>query len=236
MNENDLTELMRASRPTIGGEARQVHLASIASALREVPAPSRWRRLAVGSAVGLVLVGPVGLAAAASSALPGEPLYGTKRVVDVVVSLVDDDFAAGRRLSEAEWLLANGGSLEIVRNLLEDARRDVSAGSPLSARLDELWSHYLALAGAVADLGEAIDSDDDVTIEIEDDESDESDGLTDDADDSDDMDHLGGTGDSEEGIDDSDDSGSSDHSDADDDDADGDDDDDGDGDADADDH
>lgn len=80
------------------------------------------RRLAVAAAV-LVAVLPFGAAIASSGAVPGDSLYGTKRTVERVVSLVDSDVAFGNRVDELRLLIDREADPEVIITAQDDVAR-----------------------------------------------------------------------------------------------------------------
>lgn len=115
-------------------------------------------RHAVAAVVAIgTLGGGSGVAAASSSALPGEMLYPVKRAVEQVMltaaftpgseARVQADLAA-RRLHEVERLLASGASAAMVGPLLDEYEQRVA----LVRGLDDTGAH--AEVAALADMAE----------------------------------------------------------------------------------
>lgn len=103
-------------------ETRARHLAAVRAA-RGVSAPAastrrRWTTVAVTFAAALL---PVGVAAAAESALPGDVLYPVKRSVEAVRAVVDERVVAVHRVDELAGLLDRGAAVGVVEPALDDA-------------------------------------------------------------------------------------------------------------------
>ena len=124
-------------------EVRAAHLASIDAALgtatvTSIGAAASRRRRIVAGVVAAALIGPTGLAAASSDALPGDSLYGVKQVSEQVASVFDPEVVARNRVAEAEALAALGrGSAEAVSRA-DEAVSELPIDHPLRARLGAL--------------------------------------------------------------------------------------------------
>jgi hypothetical protein len=104
-------------------------------------APSRRsRRLGVAAAAFVIVGGSAGVAAAAQSSLPGDPLYPIKRGIESArVSLNSSDAAkgqdliaqAGTRLDEIDSLMSDGDSTARVNDTLAAYQRSASSGADL---------------------------------------------------------------------------------------------------------
>ncbi len=120
-------------------ETRARHIASIDSTLRAQAQRRRLGRRLVVAVAALVLALPVaGLAA--EDAVPGDPLYGLKRLVEPVLALADPELPAVHRLEELETLLANGTPPAVVSAAFAEAADAVAAtgSESLHTRLEEL--------------------------------------------------------------------------------------------------
>lgn len=100
------------------------------------------RHAAAALVVVIALGGMSGVAAASSSALPGEALYSVKRAVERVMltaAITPHQQArlqaklAQRRLNEAATLLASGADAEAVEPLLSEAERHVAVAREFAA-------------------------------------------------------------------------------------------------------
>jgi hypothetical protein len=101
------------------------------------------RRAYTAAAVGSMVLGTAGVAAAAQSALPGSPLYGIKRAIESVeLSFATSDNARGQdlldqartRLSEVKALSAQGSgasNTELIQQTLQAFASSASQGTNL---------------------------------------------------------------------------------------------------------
>lgn len=91
-----------------------------AAAARRRPAPAPFYRLAqVAAALALVALAGLGVGVMAQPAIPGDPLYGFKRLTETLTLAVSGDPAlpqtfAARRISEIEELLARRQAADVV--------------------------------------------------------------------------------------------------------------------------
>lgn len=126
------------------------------------------RRLSIAAAAFVIVGGTAGMAAAAESSLPGDPLYPLKRGIESAqVSLNSSDAAkghdlikqAGTRLDEVDGLLGDGDSTEQVTHTLASFERSASHGADLlfvsyqrDGDVDDLASLRTALNEQIAQL------------------------------------------------------------------------------------
>jgi hypothetical protein len=98
------------------------------------------RRLGVAAAALVIVGGSAGVAAAAESALPGDPLYPIKRGIESAqVSLNSSDTAKGHdlvnqastRLDEIDGLMSDGDATSQITHTLASFKRSVARGSDL---------------------------------------------------------------------------------------------------------
>lgn len=148
------TKLSSLTRRPVSPEARELHLASIDSAIREASvAPQRGAGRGRKRAATLVMVAalaglPAGVAFAAEGALPGDALYPVKRVTETLRSFVDSDLVAENRVEELEVLIASDSSDHRIPDHVDRARDEV-------ARLDpdhQLHPRLAAAEAGVADI------------------------------------------------------------------------------------
>lgn len=101
-------------------------------------AKPRRRRVASLTAAAVASAGVVGLVASSASAVPGEMLYPVKRTVESVeLQLHRDDASRGsfqlaraaERLAEARQLSADGGSVDLIAETLDDFSTAATDGS-----------------------------------------------------------------------------------------------------------
>jgi hypothetical protein len=135
------TRLMAAADTVLapGRETAQPHAAKVVT----LPAPSvrrHHRRLAAAAAAFVVVGGTAGVAAAAESALPGDPLYPIKRGIESAqVSLNSSDAAKGHdlvsqastRLKEIDGLISEGESTSQITPTLTSFQRSATSGADL---------------------------------------------------------------------------------------------------------
>ena len=123
-----------------GGQGRPQRPAVVVPLRR--PAHRRSRRAAVGAAVALsTIIGSAGVAAASSSSIPGEELYGVKRAVEdvwVAVAAMDHNAEARvqvslaqRRLQEVRILRAHGAGRQVMDHALTDADDQIARARQL---------------------------------------------------------------------------------------------------------
>ena len=146
-------------------DVRAAHLASIDAALgagtvTSIGAAASRRRRIVAGIVAAALIGPTGLAAASSDALPGDTLYGVKQVSEQVVSVFDPDLVARNRVAEAEALASLGRDADDAVTRADEAVSELPIDHPLRARLAAL-------------LDDDRDDDDDRGDELDDDDASE---------------------------------------------------------------
>lgn len=143
MDDQELTRRLgeAASELTVSDAARQSHVAAINDALIESPVipfeprqTRRGRRL-VAVAVAAAVIGPTGLAAASSDALPGDPLYGIKQVSERIVVLFDSEVVARHRVEEFESLALEGRERPADLERAVDAVSGLSEDHPLRTRI-----------------------------------------------------------------------------------------------------
>jgi hypothetical protein len=136
---------LEAIRTEMSEETVVAHFGAIADAIGSavaVPGPSRWlswRRWLAGLLIGAGVLVPTA-AIASDSAVPGDALYSVKKLLEPLVSILDDDVVAEHRIEEAEVLAERGGDRQIILELIDEAT-DALAGhdSPgLRMRLDAL--------------------------------------------------------------------------------------------------
>lgn len=123
------------------------------------------RRLAAAAAAFVIVGGTAGVAAAAESALPGDPLYPIKRGIESAqVSLNTSDAAKGHdlvdqantRLDEVDGLVRGGDSASQITHTLASFKRSVASGSDLlfvAYQRDADGSDLARLRGTFADQG-----------------------------------------------------------------------------------
>ncbi|MGI9596266.1 MAG: hypothetical protein ACR2QK_08905, partial [Acidimicrobiales bacterium] len=112
---------------TISSAVRNRHRSTIQAELNSPTAvvprrPKRQeqpRRLALVAAT--LLIGPVAALFVSSGAAPGDALYPTKRAVERVVSLIDNDRSADNRLEELDDLIARGSGRDAIAEAQDDA-------------------------------------------------------------------------------------------------------------------
>jgi hypothetical protein len=104
------------------------------------PAARRQRRISIAAAAFVIVGGTAGVAAAAESALPGDPLYPIKRGIESAqVSLNSSDSGkgqdllrqAGTRLNEVDGLLAGHESSDRITHTLSSFKRSATNGADL---------------------------------------------------------------------------------------------------------
>jgi hypothetical protein len=144
-----------AARPEFVASLRERLMAAADTVLTPVAqaAPSRTnvvtlspgvrrhnRRLAVAAAAFMVVGGTAGVAAAAESSLPGDPLYPIKRGIESAqVSLNSSDSAKGHdligqastRLDEVDALVGKGDSTSRITHTLASFQRSATSGADL---------------------------------------------------------------------------------------------------------
>ncbi|MGN6162270.1 MAG: DUF5667 domain-containing protein [Marmoricola sp.] len=121
-------------------------VAEVAAAVIDLAAARKrkaTRRAYTAAAVGSMVLGTAGIAAAAQSALPGSPLYGVKRAIEgVELSFATNDNARGQdlldqartRLSEVKALSAEGSSAsntQLIQQTLQAFASSASEGTNL---------------------------------------------------------------------------------------------------------
>jgi hypothetical protein len=117
--------------------------AALSAAVRDAagrsgPVIRARRRLSVVAVAAALLALPAGVALAAESALPGDPLYPVKQMTETVRSWVDDDIVAEHRVDELEALLAVDAPADRITDQVERAIEEVAqldAGHRLRDRL-----------------------------------------------------------------------------------------------------
>jgi hypothetical protein len=121
------------------------------------------RRLAIAAAAFVVVGGTAGVAAAAESALPGDPLYPVKRAIESAqVTFNSSDAAkghdlidqAGTRLDEIDGLMSGGKPDSQVTHTLASFKRSASSGADLlfvSYQRDGNVDDLAALRGALSE-------------------------------------------------------------------------------------
>jgi hypothetical protein len=116
-------------------QARPTNVVTLSPAVRR-----HNRRLAVAAAAFVVVGGTAGIAAAAESALPGDPLYPIKRGIESAqVSLNTSDSAKGHdlisqastRLDEIDGLMSDGDSTSRITHTLASFERSATSGADL---------------------------------------------------------------------------------------------------------
>ncbi len=136
---------LEAIRTEMSEETVEAHFRAIADALGStaaVPRPSRWRswrRWLAGLLIGAGVLVPTA-AIASDSAVPGDALYSVKKLLEPLVSILDDDVVAEHRIEEAESLVARGGDQQTIFELIDEATDALGdRDSPgLRMRLDAL--------------------------------------------------------------------------------------------------
>ena len=136
---------LEAIRTEMSEGTVEAHFEAITDALRSAAAAPRplrrrsWRRWLAGLLVGAGVLVP-SAAIASDSALPGDALYSVKKLLEPLVSILDDDVVAEHRIEEAEVLAERGGDQQTILGLIDEATEALadrdSAG--LEARLDAL--------------------------------------------------------------------------------------------------
>lgn len=79
----------------------------------------RPRRMALVAAT--LLIGPIGVLFASSGAVPGDTLYSTKRTLEQVISVFDDELSAGNRLDELGELIDRDAAPVAITKAQDDA-------------------------------------------------------------------------------------------------------------------
>lgn len=160
MDEDVLTgRLATAYRvETVPADVRRDHLSVLRGELsRRRPRTGRLRRRAVVTLVAAtVTVLPVGVAAAAQGAVPGDVLYPVKLATERVQRLVDRDVASRHRVEELEVLLERRAGTERhrrpsdteLRNAHDRARDAVRTASPPVVSRFERAASRLRVVGA----------------------------------------------------------------------------------------
>ena len=136
-------------RPEFSADLRERLMAAAATELKpaapqvrrlhEAPAPRRSRRLGTAAATLVIIGGTAGMAAAASGALPGEPLYPVKRGIEQTTSaLHTSDAGAGQalldqaqtRLDELSTLMQDdNASQTLLASTVDSFRSEADQGS-----------------------------------------------------------------------------------------------------------
>ena len=127
----------------VAAEAATLALATRESAVNGTkaspPSRRRWPALSPRAAVAtlslLMVVGMTGVAAAADSAAPGDPLYGLDRALERI------GIGAGsavERLEEADQLLTEGQTLQALEHATEALDGDTAASAALDIAIDRV--------------------------------------------------------------------------------------------------
>ena len=127
----------------VAAEAATLALAGRASGvtLTKVSPPSRrlWPalspRVAMAALSVVMVVGMTGVAAAADSAAPGDPLYGLDRAMERIGIGAGN---AGERLEEADHLLTEGRILQALEHATEAVDGDAAASAALDIAIDRV--------------------------------------------------------------------------------------------------
>jgi hypothetical protein len=143
---NDLGDRLRHVfwRP-VSGDARRLHQAAIDEAVRHHVPPEGMvhtrRRLVAMLLVATLGLLPVGMAVAAESSLPGDPLYPIKRATEAVRSLVDSDITAEHRVAELEELVIRDAAADEIAAQVDRAQAAVDGlqhDNPLRPRFSDV--------------------------------------------------------------------------------------------------
>ena len=146
--------LREANRPlTVPAEVRRRQVAAITSVLDSpahlvpganaaapgtIPLKQRWLLAASAAAIALL---PTIVALSANGALPGDRMYGLKRVYEQAASVFDDDIRATNRVDELEVLIDRGDRPDLIVEARLRATEEVRwlpAGHQLKQHLERL--------------------------------------------------------------------------------------------------
>jgi hypothetical protein len=97
--------------------------------------PALSPRLAVAALSVVMAIGMTGVAAAADSAAPGDPLYGLDRAMERIGIGAG---AAAERLEEADQLLTEGQTLQALEHAAEAVEGDTAANAALDIAIDRV--------------------------------------------------------------------------------------------------
>lgn len=143
MDDQTLTKRLASASEqlSMSDSARASHLKAITSAVDGPRAgtlderrPTRTRRL-VAAAVAAAVLGPTGLAAASSGALPGDALYNVKQASERITVLFDPEIVARHRVEELEAVRNVGGNDADLAAEAQSAVANLAANHPLRERL-----------------------------------------------------------------------------------------------------
>ena len=127
----------------VAAEAASLALAgrptAVSGAKVSPPSRRRWPALSPRAAVAalsiVMAVGMTGVAAAADSAAPGDPLYGLDRAMEKIGIGAGN---AGERLEEADHLLTEGQTLQALEHATEAVEGDAAASAALDIAIDRV--------------------------------------------------------------------------------------------------
>ena len=121
------------------------------------PSRRRWPalspRVAVAALSVVMAVGMTGVAAAADSAAPGDPLYGLDRALERVGIGAG---SGGERLEEADQLLTEGQTLQALEHAAEAVDGDAAASAALDIAIDRVETAANENSTAVQEKVEAL--------------------------------------------------------------------------------
>jgi hypothetical protein len=121
------------------------------------PSRRRWPalspRVAVAALSVVMAVGMTGVAAAADSAAPGDPLYGLDRALERVGIGAG---SGGERLEEADQLLTEGQPLQALEHAAEAVDGDAAASAALDIAIDRVETAANENSTAVQEKVEAL--------------------------------------------------------------------------------
>lgn len=131
-----LVDRVAAEAATLALAAREL---AVTGAKVSPPSRGRWPALSPRTAVAamsvVMVVGMTGVAAAADSAAPGDPLYGLDRALERIGIGAG---SAGERLEEADHLLTEGQTLQALEHAAEAVDGDAAAGAALDIAIDRV--------------------------------------------------------------------------------------------------
>jgi hypothetical protein len=118
---------------------RPIHVAPTVMTTAPVAMARRWRLAATAAALAVL---PAIALTTASSAVPGDRLYSTKRAVERAMIVVDDDVVAANRVEELESLIRRQERPEVIAAAQQEAGEEIRwfpRDHQLTLRLSELF-------------------------------------------------------------------------------------------------